>query len=289
MENKGLTIIKNEEAEQSEFGMLDKIFEFGDVKIRVKLDEAGEPWFVANDVCKALGLVNPRDAVRKHVFEGDVDQKYTIDAIGRKQKTNYINEAGLYGLVFGSEKKRAKDFKNWVFSEILPAIRQRGMYLTKEKEQQFRALESVVRDLELKVRSLQNSKRKASKKRDPMLKVTTGTYKQFDIFEKKYCEFADQKQIRESEMSESEKLLWKVQHMSRSVSGMITSIMDACLQLGCEDEYTLRFLLQVSDKMNELKDTVTKSDLPPLLTEIRDGGSRKLLNFSQRLAAAPLR
>ena len=34
--------------------------------------------------------------------------------------------------------------------------------------------------------------------------------------------------------------------------------------------------------------TVTRSDLPPLLTEIRDGGSRKLLNFSQRLAAAPL-
>ena len=288
MKNADLTLLKNNDASHANFGMLDKIFEFGNVQIRVEMDEAGEPWFVANDVCKALGLTNSRRSIAHHVYSDDVHQMDTIDAMGRKQKTNFVNEKGLYALIFGSEKKRAKDFKNWVFSEVLPAIRQRGMYLTKEKEQQFRALESVVRDLESKVRSLQNSKRKVSKKRDPMLKVTTGTYKQFDIFEKKYCEFADQKQIRESEMSESEKLLWKVQHMSRSVSGMITSIMDACLQLGCEDEYTLRFLLHVSDKMNELKDTMTKSDLPPLLTEIRDGGSRKLLNFSQRLSSAQL-
>ena len=287
MENKSLTIIKNEETEQSEFGMLNKIFEFGNVHLRVEMDENGEPWFAANDLCKALELKNPRQAIEHHIHPEDVHQMDTLTK-GGKQKVNFVNEKGLYALIFGSEKKQAKAFRNWVFSEVLPAIRQRGMYLTKEKEQQFRALESVVRDLESKVRSLKNSKRKVSKKRDPMLKLTTGTYKQFDIFEKKYCEFADQKQIRESEMSESEKLLWKVQHMSRSVSGMITSIMDACLQLGCEDEYTLRFLLHASDKMNELKDTMTKSDLPPLLTEIRDGGSRKLLNFSQRLAAAPL-
>ena len=287
MENKSLTIIKNEETGQSEFGMLDKIFEFGDVKIRVEIDENGYPLFVASDVCAALEHTNSRKAISDLVDSEDVTTGYTLTK-GGKQKVNLINEAGVFALIFGSRKKEAREFKNFVCKEVLPAIRQRGMYLTKEKEQQFRALESVVRDLESKVRSLQNSKRKASKKRDPMLRVTTGTYKQFDIFEKKYCEFADQKQIRESEMSESEKLLWKVQHMSRSVSGMITSIMDACLQLGCEDGYTLRFLLQASDKMNELKDTVTKSDLPPLLTEIRDGGSRKLLNFSQRLSSAQL-
>ena len=287
MENKSLTIIKNEETGQSEFGMLDKIFEFGDVKIRVEIDENGYPLFVASDVCAALEHTNSRKAISDLVDSEDVTTGYTLTK-GGKQKVNLINEAGVFALIFGSRKKEAREFKNFVCKEVLPAIRQRGMYLTKEKEQQFRALESVVRDLESKVRSLQNSKRKASKKRDPMLRVTTGTYKQFDIFEKKYCEFADQKQIRESEMSESEKLLWKVQHMSRSVSGMITSIMDACLQLGCEDGYTLRFLLQASDKMNELKDTVTKSDLPPLLTEIRDGGSKKLLNFSQRLAPTSL-
>ena len=56
MKNADLTLLQNNDAGHTNFGMLDKIFEFGNVQIRVEMDEAGEPWFVANDVCKALGL-----------------------------------------------------------------------------------------------------------------------------------------------------------------------------------------------------------------------------------------
>ena len=285
MKNENLTVIKNDDA-HTDFGMLDKVFQYGDRKISVEISEEGDPLFLASDLCAALGYSNPWDALRRHVDEMDL-VKHEALTKGGKQKVNFVTEAGMFALIFGSKLDGAVQFKRWVCSEVLPAIRKRGMYLSKEKEKQLRALESAVKALESKVSSLQSSKRKSSKKRDPMLKVTTGTYKQFDIFEKTYCEFADQKQIRKSSMSNTEGLLWKVQHMSRSAAGMISGIADICQQLGCKDEKTLRFLSEVSEKMKALKDTITKSELRPLLTEVRDGGSKKVLNLSQKLSGTP--
>ena len=238
-------------------------------------------------MCAALKHSNSRKAIRDLVDSDDVTTGYTIDAIGRKQKVNLINFTGVICLCMGSRVKGARDFRRWISREVIPQIRERGMYLSREKEKQLRELESVVKALESEVRTLHKSKRKRQKKRDPMLKVTTGTYKQFDIFEKTYCEFADQKQIRKSSMSNTEGLLWKVQHMSRSAAGMISGIADICQQLGCKDEKTLRFLSEVSEKMKALKDTITKSELRPLLTEVRDGGSKKVLNLSQKLSGTP--
>ena len=185
-------------------------------------------------MCAALKHSNSRKAIRDLVDSDDVTTGYTIDAIGRKQKVNLINFTGVICLCMGSRVKGARDFRRWISREVIPQIRERGMYLSREKEKQLRELESVVKALESEVRTLHKSKRKRQKKRDPMLKVTTGTYKQFDIFEKTYCEFADQKQIRKSSMSNTEGLLWKVQHMSRSAAGMISGIADICQQLGCK-------------------------------------------------------
>jgi len=98
--------------------------EFG--KIRMQMHQ-GEPWFVVKDVCKILGLKNPRDRIKRHCFEEDVCQKYTLTS-GGKQRINYINESGLYALIFNSEKKQAKRFKHWVTSEVLPGIRKTGSY-----------------------------------------------------------------------------------------------------------------------------------------------------------------
>ena len=105
------------------------VFSFGNHEIRTVTDELGEAWFVANDVCAALELVNPRKALADHVDPDDVTQGDTTDNLGRKQLTNHINESGLYALIFGSRKESAKRFKRWVTSEVLPAIRKNGYYV----------------------------------------------------------------------------------------------------------------------------------------------------------------
>ena len=112
------------------------VFSFGNHEIRTTTDEHGEAWFVANDVCAALELVNPRDALVKHVDPDDVAQSDTTDNLGRKQLTNHVNESGLYALIFGSRKQSAKLFKRWVTSEVLPAIRKNGQYVAKAPTQQ---------------------------------------------------------------------------------------------------------------------------------------------------------
>ena len=105
------------------------VFSFGNQEIRTITDEHGEAWFVANDVCAALELTNPRKALADHVDPDDVTQSDTTDNLGRKQLTNHVNESGLYALIFGSRKESAKRFKRWVTSEVLPAIRKDGYYV----------------------------------------------------------------------------------------------------------------------------------------------------------------
>lgn len=40
----------------------------------------------------------------------------------------FINEAGLYHLIFRSNKPKAKDFANWVCETVLPEIRKTGFF-----------------------------------------------------------------------------------------------------------------------------------------------------------------
>ena len=100
-------------------------------QIRVFVNE-NQPLFSANDVCTALGYQNPRDAVNRHVDSDDVAKHDTIDALGRKQPLTYLNESGVYALVFGSKLEGAKQFKKWVTSEVLPSIRKHGAYATEQ-------------------------------------------------------------------------------------------------------------------------------------------------------------
>lgn len=109
--------------------------EFGQVR---SLVINGEPWLVGKDVTKALGYDNPSKAIRDHVEEEDKKvgvqnvTPYVIDSLGRKQHPTFINESGLYALVFGSKLPSAKKFKRWVTSEVLPALRKTGQYQVKE-------------------------------------------------------------------------------------------------------------------------------------------------------------
>lgn len=71
-------------------------FQFEAHQLRVITDDQGTPWFNAADVCAALELSNPRDALAKHVDSDDVAKRDTIDSLGRTQRANHVNESGLY-------------------------------------------------------------------------------------------------------------------------------------------------------------------------------------------------
>ncbi|GIP33047.1 phage antirepressor KilAC domain-containing protein [Paenibacillus sp. J2TS4] len=100
----------------------------------------GVEWFGAKEAAEALGFSNPYDAVKNHVDEDDLADHEVIDKLGRKQKKKFINESGLYSLIFGAAKQgnnteiqeRAKVFKKWVTADILPSIRRHGMYAIDE-------------------------------------------------------------------------------------------------------------------------------------------------------------
>jgi anti-repressor protein len=96
-------------------------------KVRVVIDKHGNPWWVAKDVCEALGIDNSRQALSR-LADDEKDDVILNDAIGRPQNTAVVNESGLYALIFNSRKPEAKAFQKWVTSEVLPSIRKTGSY-----------------------------------------------------------------------------------------------------------------------------------------------------------------
>lgn len=109
-----------------------KIFnnpEFGDIRV---LNIEGNTWFVAKDVCDVLPIVNHKDAISSlDEDEKGVASIYPLSKTqrgGGLQKTNIINESGLYTLIFQSRKPFAKAFRKWVTSVVLPAIHKTGCY-----------------------------------------------------------------------------------------------------------------------------------------------------------------
>ena len=100
-------------------------FDFKGAALRTLTDEAGEPWFVAKDVCDILGHSNVSMALDR--LDDDERSKFNL---GRQGETNIVNEAGLYSLVLGSRKPEAHEFKRWVTHEVLPSIRRHGAYMT---------------------------------------------------------------------------------------------------------------------------------------------------------------
>ena len=103
-------------------------FQFEAHAVRVQVDELGQPWFNATDVCDALEMGNPSQAIKSHVDADDLQKLEVIDSLGRTQRANHVNESGLYALILGSTKDTAKRFKRWVTHDVLPTIRKTGGY-----------------------------------------------------------------------------------------------------------------------------------------------------------------
>lgn len=108
-----------------------QIFNFNGENIRtLTIDE--EPYFVGKDVAEVLGYKNTKDALIRHVADDDKRGSQITTPSGRQTMT-VISESGLYSLILSSKLPTAKKFKHWVTSEVLPAIRKHGAYMTDEK------------------------------------------------------------------------------------------------------------------------------------------------------------
>ena len=92
----------------------------------------GEPWFVAVDVCRALEIGNPTDAMRR--LDADERTLVSIEGASNGLPVNAVNEPGLYTLILGSRKPEAKAFKRWITHEVIPTIRKTGAYSTRKPD-----------------------------------------------------------------------------------------------------------------------------------------------------------
>ncbi|OPH36258.1 Bro-N domain-containing protein [Moraxella equi] len=110
-------------------------FTFEQSPIRI-IDQQGEFWFVANDVCNVLEIANARDALSRLDDDEKADVALTdtsSNGVKQSRKLNIINESGLYALILRSRKAMQKGtvqhkFRKWVTSEVLPSIRKTGQY-----------------------------------------------------------------------------------------------------------------------------------------------------------------
>jgi prophage antirepressor len=138
--------------------------EFGSVRTAII---NGEVFFVGKDVAEILGYSNPRKALADHVDAEDKIDGVTIrDSIGREQMPILINESGLYSLILRSQLPKANQFKRWVTSEVLPAIRKHGMF----------AVEEIMNNPDLLIHALTELKEEREKRKS--LELTSAVQKQ---------------------------------------------------------------------------------------------------------------
>lgn len=114
------------------------------------LEKDGQAWFVATDVCNALGIKNSRQALAS--LDDNAKGVCTNDTLGGRQQVSIINESGLYALVFRSRKQSAKEFQKWIFEQVIPSIRQHGGYINGQEvlsnEEQAQTVQVIHKEAE---------------------------------------------------------------------------------------------------------------------------------------------
>lgn len=131
------------------------IAKYDNKHITIIIDNGGNPWFLARHIALILKYRNTRDAIINNV---DNDDKISFLVLKRRTRllslkthphTIFINESGLYSLIFNSKQLEAKKFKKWVTSEVLPQIRKKGYYkMNKDVIIQLKILRKKYRKLQ---------------------------------------------------------------------------------------------------------------------------------------------
>lgn len=101
-------------------------FYFEEKQVRVLIDDTGEPWWVAKDVCEVLEYADQTQALER--LDEDEKGVVKIPTPGGPQSMITISESGLYNLIFRSLKPEARSFRRWITHEILPSIRKTGQF-----------------------------------------------------------------------------------------------------------------------------------------------------------------
>lgn len=125
--------------------------EFGKVRT---MEVNGEPFFVGKDVAEILGYADTNKAIAMHVDEEDKLNDKTALSLGQRGGW-LINESGLYSLILTSKLPKAKAFKRWVTSEVLPSIRRHGLY----------AVDEILANPDIAIKVLQELKAEREKRR----------------------------------------------------------------------------------------------------------------------------
>ena len=143
--------------------MLEK-FTFESQEIRL-VTFGDEIWFVGKDVALVLGYTDVTHSIRDHC-----DSEDTLSDIELRKKLKefsqghfdlvtraiYINESGVYSLIFGSTKPQAKLFKRWVTREVLPSIRKTGKYeLPNNNQSEILDLKIQLKSQEIRIATLE--------------------------------------------------------------------------------------------------------------------------------------
>ncbi len=124
--------------------------EFGSVRTATV---NGEVMFVGKDIADILEYTNTAKAIRDHVDEEDkLTERIVLS--GQNREVIFINESGLYSLILSSKMPKAKEFKRWVTSEVLPSIRKHGVY----------AIDEVLANPDILINALQELKKEREEK-----------------------------------------------------------------------------------------------------------------------------
>lgn len=102
-------------------------------QVRIAMNESNEPLFCLADVCNVIGISNARN-VKARLEDDDVRQMDTVDSLSRNQQVTFVTESGLYDVIIRSDSDKAKPFRKWVTSEVLPSIRKHGAYMVTTEE-----------------------------------------------------------------------------------------------------------------------------------------------------------
>lgn len=129
--------------------------EFGSVRT---VEVNGTPWLVGKDVAVALGYAKPQNAISRHVDSEDQKVAPIQGTPGGEQEMLIINESGLYSLILSSKMPKAKAFKRWVTSEVLPAIREHGAYESVKAKQHIEQLEATNTRLNTAIQNVSSAK-----------------------------------------------------------------------------------------------------------------------------------
>lgn len=129
--------------------------EFGQVRT---VEINGTPWLVGKDVATALGYAKPQNAISRHVDPEDQKVAPIQGTPGGEQEMLIINESGLYSLILSSKMPKAKAFKHWVTSEVLPAIHKTGAYESFQAKQHIEQLEATNTRLNAAIQAVGSAK-----------------------------------------------------------------------------------------------------------------------------------